>query len=97
VSEDIMPGMHYHWPWPIERIKRPGVTAVRSLVIPFRNSPTAKSEAGVDNGELLTGDENLVQATLQIQYIIKKPQDYLTSTADPDAAMFEKRCPVTGR
>jgi len=83
VDDRVMPGMHYHWPWPIESVQRPRTTEVRSLAIPFRDN----GGKNIDAGELLTGDENLVQATLLIQYIIKQPKDYLTSTTDPDAVL----------
>ena len=87
VSDDVMPGIHYHWPWPVERVQRPRTTAVRSISIPFRNSTIKKKGSALYSGELLTGDENLVQATLQIQYSISNPKDYLTNTADPDAVL----------
>ena len=86
VNDNVMPGMHYHWPWPIESVERPRTTEVRSLSIPFRYSSQIKGQKS-ESGQLLTGDENLVQATLQIQYIIKRPQHYLTSTTDPDAIL----------
>lgn len=83
VDDSVAPGIHYHLPWPVERILRPRTTEVRSLEIPFSQS----EKSGVAAGELLSGDENLVQAVFLIQYTISHPKDYLTSTAEPDKVL----------
>lgn len=90
VNDNVMPGMHYHWPWPIESVQRPRTTQVRSLSIAFRNNLQIKDSKDInvlEGGELLTGDENLVQANLQIQYIIRRPKNYLSNAVDPDAIL----------
>ena len=83
VKDSVPPGIHYHWPWPIEQILLPRTTEVRSLEIPFQHSDQVEN---VD-GELLTGDENLVRAVFLIQYTIAQPKDYLTTTANPDQVL----------
>lgn len=79
VSDSVPPGIHYHWPWPVERVERPRTTEVRRLEIPFLQ--TAGDQAG--QGELLSGDENLVRATLLLQYTIAQPRDFLGATTGP--------------
>jgi modulator of FtsH protease HflK len=83
IDDAVAPGIHYHWPWPIEHVERPRSTELRRLEIPFLQ--TQGDQEG--EGELLTGDENLVRARLLLQYTIAQPKDYLTSTPDPDAIL----------
>lgn len=75
VADDVAPGIHYHWPWPAESVERPRTTEVRALSVPF-------TDAEGEEGALLTGDENLVAVTLQVQYTIDRPGPFLYGTAD---------------
>ncbi len=54
IKDNVTPGMHYHWPWPIETVKRPRTTAVRSLSVPFRYASQIKGqEAGGERNRRL--------------------------------------------
>jgi membrane protease subunit HflK len=85
VEQEVAPGIHYHLPWPFERVERPRTTEVRSLNVAFDEA----KETGGENDAMLTGDENLVLATLLLQYTIKSPSDFLLSTADPEALLVQ--------
>ncbi len=82
VNDDISPGIHYHWPWPIELVARPNTKEIRSMKLVFDQTTISKEHAG--EGALLTGDENLVLLTLLTQYTIDNPRQYLTVFSNPD-------------
>lgn len=82
VDDAVPPGIHYHWPWPVETILRPRATEVRGLEIPF-----LPDNERPEIGELLTGDENLVRATLLVQYTLAQPRHFLTTAVDPEALL----------
>jgi membrane protease subunit HflK len=70
------PGLNYHLPYPIEVVLLPRVTAVNQLRI--------------GNGavmQMLTGDENIVEATASISWRIKDPAKFLFNVFDPEATV----------
>ena len=70
------PGLNYHWPYPIEFVLLPRVTAVNQLKI---GNGTAM--------QMLTGDENIVEATASISWRISDPSKFLFNVYDPEAAV----------
>ena len=82
VNDNVFPGIHYHLPWPFETVMRPATTEIRSMTVTFgivagtaqlSDAELAKRESD----SLMTGDENLVLASMLIQYMIDKPKSYL--------------------
>jgi membrane protease subunit HflK len=74
--ETTGPGLNYHWPYPIEFVMLPRVTAINQLKI--------------GNGtvmQMLTGDENIVEATASISWRVKDPSKFLFNVYDPEAAV----------
>ena len=81
LDDNILPGIHYHFPWPIETVLRPATTEVRSMTISFGISSDSEKEGETKQTEaLLTADENVILASLLIQYMIDRPKSYLFQT-----------------
>jgi len=71
----IGPGMHYRLPWPVDRVDIVKTTSVMKVGVGFA-LPTGDSE--VPSGmELLTGDTNILNAALVLQYVIRDPAQFL--------------------
>ncbi len=87
VADDVPPGIHYHWPWPIEVVARPNTKEIKSIELNFDKTSALGFEA--DGGALLTGDENLVLLTLFVQYTVDSPRQYLTISPQP-AGVLER-------
>jgi len=68
-SETTNPGLHWHFPVPIESVELVDVDKVR------------KAE---DRKHMLTSDENIVDIGVSAQYTIKNPEDYLFNVYLPD-------------
>jgi len=73
-------GLHYHLPYPIEQVDRPRVTETKRLEIGFRTidpGPPARYQFVERESLMLTGDENIVDAQIIVQYRIKDAAAFL--------------------
>ncbi|KKK53252.1 hypothetical protein LCGC14_3096660, partial [marine sediment metagenome] len=74
------PGPHYRIPWPIEAVNKPKVKQVKRLEIGFRTispGPPARYRFIKRESIMITGDEQIVDAQIIVQYQIKDAADYL--------------------
>jgi membrane protease subunit HflK len=76
------PGLRFHLPWPVETVLLPRVTQVNQLRL---GDPAATNISR--EKQMLTGDENIVEADCTIVWQIKDPGLYLFKVADPDTAL----------
>ena len=85
MSEITEPGLNYHLPYPIENVETPKVTEVKRVEIGFRTQyagPPARYVKIPEESLMLTGDENIVNVNMIVQFKIKDPQDYLFKVRD---------------
>ena len=85
VDDNVLPGIHYHLPWPVETVLRPATTEVRSMNVSFGMVPAGANipdnqRDKIEAESLMTGDENLVLVSLFIQYMIDDAGSYLFNT-----------------
>jgi membrane protease subunit HflK len=74
------PGFHWHWPYPFEAVLRPKVTEVQRVEIGFRSidpGPPARYADVASESLMLTGDENIIDIDLVVQYRIADAAKYL--------------------
>ena len=76
------PGPHYHLPQPIEKVDRVKVEKVRRIEIGFRTvspGPPARYKFMPKESLMLTGDEQIVDAQISVQYKVKadEPKQFL--------------------
>ncbi len=74
------PGPNYHFPSPIERVDKPKVKKVRRMEIGFRTVPgssPARYRFYPEESLMLTGDEQIIDAQVIVQYQISDPIDFL--------------------
>jgi modulator of FtsH protease HflK len=81
VAAQIGPGMHYALPWPVNRVDVVKTTSVMKVGVGF-SLPAAESEAP-SGMELLSGDANILNAALVLQYVIRDPAEFLLQIEDP--------------
>lgn len=78
-------GLRYRLPWPIEKVDTPRVTEVKRIEVGFRTidpGPPARYQFIPAESLMLTGDENIVDSQIIVQYKIKDPADYLFNVKD---------------
>ena len=74
------PGPHYHLPKPIERVDKVKVKQVRRIEIGFRTyrpGPPAQYIFMPEESLMLTGDEQIIDAQIIVQYQVKDPEKFL--------------------
>mgnify|MGYP001614657865 CR=1 FL=1 len=82
-------GLHWHMPWPIEKVTIPEVTNVRRLEVGFKtvDQATKKFEKVDLEAHMLTGDENIVDLEAIVQYNIVNARDYLFNCRDVEGTI----------
>ena len=70
--QTTMPGLHWHLPYPIDRVEK----------VDIDRSRTARDASG--SSHMLTKDENIISIAVNVQYRIKDPKDYLFNVFLPD-------------
>ena len=75
IAARVGPGMHYRMPWPVARVDVLKTTSVMKVGVGFAlRDNDAEALKGI---ELLTGDTNILNVALVVQYVIRNPADYL--------------------
>jgi|TARA_B110000914_G_scaffold189301_1_gene174707 membrane protease subunit HflK len=82
-------GLNYHFPYPIETVKTPKVTEVKRIEIGFRSVGKNQYQTVERESLMLTGDENIVDAEMIVQYKIKDPEAYLFNFIEPELTVRE--------
>lgn len=75
------PGLHYSFPL-VQRKDVVNVEQIRRIEVGFRGDQRMRDEA-----LMLTGDENIVEAQLIVQYRVSEPSKYLFRLRDPDETL----------
>ena len=83
LDAEVGPGMHYRLPWPVDRLDVVKTTSVMKVGVGFA-IPIGES-AAPSGMELLTGDTNIVNAALVLQYVIRDPAEFLFQIDEPQA------------
>ena len=85
----VQSGLNYHMPFPIETVKTPKVTEVKRIEVGFRTVGKNQYRTVERESLMLTGDENIVDAELIVQYKIKEPLNYLFNFIGPELTLRE--------
>jgi membrane protease subunit HflK len=89
VSRVTQSGLRYHLPYPIEVVDTPKVMEVKRSEIGFRTIGTQQYRKVEIESFMLTGDENIVDAEMIVQYKIKDPTAYLFNFVKPELTVRE--------
>lgn len=80
------PGFHFKLPWPIQTVELADIGEVKRLEIGFRSEQYGgqtsyrsfdSDRSLLQEAQMLTGDENVVDCSMAVQYRIKNSRDYL--------------------
>ena len=87
-ADTTQPGLHWHFPAPIEKVEVVNIEQQRFLEIGYRSGGRQQSLGSVPKeAMMLTQDENIIDIRLAVQYQIKDAQAYLFNVADPDQTL----------
>jgi modulator of FtsH protease HflK len=76
------PGLHYRFPWPFQRTDVVSVEQIRRIEVGFEAGRRVYEEA-----LMLTGDENIVEAQMVVQYRVADPTKFLFRLYDPEVTL----------
>ena len=77
------PGLHFKYPSPIEHATTPKITQVRRAEIGFRAAQGRPTQRVPAESLMLTGDQNIVDMNLVVQYRIMDSVQYLFNVRRP--------------
>jgi len=83
VEPRVYPGVHYALPWPIERVWKLKVRQLQRLVIGGEAADLVLGRTQPLASQFLTGDQNIIQMRVVVQYSVGVPADYLFRSEDP--------------
>ena len=80
-------GFHFKWPWPIQTVEKPKIAEVKRLEFGFQSRLTGGQTSYIDftggnatllaEARMLTGDENVVDCSMAVQYRLSDSIQYL--------------------
>ena len=73
------PGLHWHMPYPIERVVKVPVLTVRRVQIGDHDGRTFEEES-----LMLTGDENIIDVSFVVQWQVKEADRFVFNVRNPD-------------
>jgi membrane protease subunit HflK len=76
----VLPGIHYALPWPIDRVYKLKVQQLRRLVIGGDLPDSVLGRTQPLASQWITGDQNIINVRVVVQYSIGQPADYLFRT-----------------
>lgn len=90
----VGPGLHYHWPWPVERVKRADTGAVRRLTVGYKTGDQKylilwTNKHYLREYSIITGEGPFLDVAMNVHYRIGDLYLYLFGAANPDK-MVEK-------
>lgn len=83
-SSHVGPGLHYALPWPIERVYKVKVRQLRRAVVGADVADAVLGRLQPVSSQFLTGDQNLINARLVVQYFVSDTKQFLFNTEDVD-------------
>jgi Cu+-exporting ATPase len=100
LEEDLGPGLHWCWPWPVDQVVRVRPESVHTVEIGFRSLTAGNEASGAgdwasshareglvrlsEEGVMMTGDGNLVELQATLRYRIAEPRTYLLEVEQPE-------------
>ncbi len=85
LPEQVQPGVHEQLPCPIDRVNKLKVRQVRQVTVGAELAGQQLGQAPTRRAEFLTGDQNLVNVVMTVQYTIADPGAYLFHTKDVES------------
>ena len=82
-------GLNWKFPSPIETANTPKVTEVKRIEFGFCSLKNGQYRTVEKESLMLTGDENIVDAEMIVQYKIKDPVKYLFNIVEPELTVRE--------
>jgi len=78
----VLPGIHYALPWPIDSVTKLKVQQLQRLVIGGDIPDSVLGRSNPLAAQFITGDQNIINMRVVVQYSVSEPAAYLFGTQD---------------
>ncbi len=97
VVDELKPGLHYRWPWPIESVARIKPDAIRTVTLGYRvtdekgtpksfswSAKHAEQQRIPEESQTITGDGYFIELQVALHYRVSDPKSFLFEVRDPE-------------
>ncbi|MGA1839714.1 MAG: FtsH protease activity modulator HflK [bacterium] len=86
INDHVGPGLHYMLPYPFARLNKIRLQERKRIAVGFEFSDQVVGRrANPLQGEFISGDENILNLEMVLQYFIISPSEYLLRVYNPEA------------
>jgi len=79
----LQPGLHWTWPWPVAKVVKLKVRETKRLTVGYEMPERVlERQTQVTTTQFLTGDRNILDIRIVVQYVIRDPGAYLVRVRD---------------
>jgi membrane protease subunit HflK len=82
------PGLNWNWPYPIGAVETPGISDIHQTDLGFtragRSGGNLQKRDVSEESLMLTGDQNIIDIDITVQWKISSASDYLFNIREPD-------------
>jgi membrane protease subunit HflK len=82
VEPRVMPGIHLSLPWPIDQVTKLKVQQLQRLVVGGDLPDSVLGRTQPLQSQWITGDQNIINMRVVVQYSVSVPSDYLFQSQD---------------
>lgn len=83
VAPRVLPGLHWALPWPLEKVTKLKVRQLQRLSVGGDIADAVLGRTAPLASQFLTGDQNIINLRVVVQYSVSVPVDYLFRAEDP--------------
>lgn len=83
VAPRVLPGLHWALPWPVQKVTKLKVRQLQRLVVGGDLPDGVLGRTPPLVSQFLTGDQNIINLRVVVQYSVGVPADYLFHTQNP--------------
>ena len=87
IEPRVMPGIHVALPWPIDRVTKLKVRQQKRLAVGGDLADGVLGRTQPLASQFLTGDQNIIQMRVAVQYSVGVPSDFLFQAQDVEKAV----------
>jgi modulator of FtsH protease HflK len=82
IEPRVLPGVHYALPWPVDHVFKLKVQQLQRLVIGGEPADRVLGRTQPLASQFVTGDQNIINMRVVVQYSVGVPSDYLFRLSD---------------
>jgi modulator of FtsH protease HflK len=82
IEPRVMPGIHLSFPWPIDQVTKLKVQQLQRLVVGGDIPDSVLGRTQPLQSQWITGDQNIINMRVVVQYSVSVPADYLFQSQD---------------